>query len=353
MQDESSVYARAPIMLYWEVTRACDLACTHCRAEAIPFRDPQELTTAEAKSLLRQIVEFGDPMPHLVCTGGDPLMRPDLMEIVREAVDHGLRVSIAPSGTSSLTREVLARLKQAGVQSLSLSLDGSTPPRHDGFRGVPGCFGWTAQAARWARELPLQINTLVTAETLSDLPDLFRLVSSLHIVRWSLFFLIPVGRGRALRGITPDEAEVLCHWLYERSAESPFTISTTEAPHFRRVALQRMRAAGMTEPAIRNSGVGRGFGVRDGNGVAFISHRGDVYPSGFLPVAAGNVRTANVVDLYRHAPVFTALRDVTRLKGKCGRCPFNAICGGSRARAFASTGDYLESDPLCAYQSNP
>lgn len=154
MQDESSVYARAPIMLYWEATRACDLACTHCRAEAIPFRDPQELTTAEAKSLLRQIVEFGDPMPHLVCTGGDPLMRPDLMEIVREAVDHGLRVSIAPSGTSSLTREVLARLKQAGVQSLSLSLDGSTPLRHDGFRGVPGCFGWTAQAARWARELP-------------------------------------------------------------------------------------------------------------------------------------------------------------------------------------------------------
>lgn len=339
-------------MLYWEMTRACDLACRHCRAEAIPWRDPDELTTDEASVLLRQILEFGEPLPHLVCTGGDPLKRPDLQVIVAEATGLGIGVSLAPSATPHLTREAIVGLKSAGVRSFSLSLDGSAATRHDRFRGVAGCYDLTLRAAKAVREegLPLQLNTLVTDETLDDLPALYDLACALEIVRWSLFFLVPVGRGRALREVMPAQAEEVMRWLYERSREAPFAIATTEAPHFRRVALTRMQAEGLTTQVIRRSAIGRGFGVRDGNGVMFISHRGEVYPSGFLPLAVGNVRTASLVDLYRHAPVFTELRDHERLRGKCGRCPFSAICGGSRARAYAHTGDYLASDPLCAYE---
>ena len=351
----SYVYDRAPIMLYWEITRACDLACMHCRAEAMPFRHAHELSTERAVAVLRQILDFGSPLPHLVITGGDPLKRPDLFEIVAEAAHLGIRVSLAPSVTDLLTEDAIVRLRQAGMVGMSLSLDGSTPDLHDRIRGIRGCFDRTLEVIRTVRRhgIPLQINTLVTADTLPDLPLLFRLVETLDISRWSLFFLIAVGRGRVLRGITPADAERLCRWVCERAEELSFTIAPTEAPFFRRVAVDRMRRAGMTDEAITRSPTGRAFGVRDGNGILFVSHIGGVYPSGFLPVRAGDVDTASVVELYRHAPVFMALRDMARLKGKCARCPFKTICGGSRARAFAGTGDYLESDPLCAYQPEP
>jgi len=346
------VFARAPRMIYWEMTRACDLACRHCRAEAIRDRDPAELTTAEGVRLLEQILEFGTPLPHVVFTGGDPLKRPDLPELVAAGVRLGISVSLAPSATDHLTREAVDALKVAGIQSLSLSIDGSTAARHDGFRGVPGCFDRTLQAARWVREarIPLQVNTLVTADTLDDLPALYGLVRSLDLMRWSLFFLIPVGRGRALRGLSAPEAESVMDWLYTISAGAAFAVAATEAPHFRRVALVRMRADGLSAEAIRRSAIGRGFGVRDGNGVMFISARGDIYPAGFLPVPTGNVRTGSPVACYRNHEVFTALRDPARLRGKCGRCEYRSICGGSRARAYALTGDYLASDPLCAYE---
>lgn len=346
------VFNRSPVMLYWEITRACDLACAHCRAEALPHRHPRELTTLEASGFLWQIVGFGSPLPHVVITGGDPLKRPDLIDVVGEAAGLGLQVSLAPSATGLLTRDALVRLQQAGIAGLSLSLDGSTARLHDRLRGVPGCFDRTLEVARWIGdlELPLQINTLVSAETLFDLPALYDLVQTLRIQRWSLFFLIPVGRGRVLGGITPQQAERLCHWIFTRTRESSFLIAATEAPFYRRVAAERMQRG---EVAGRRMGVNptrRSFGIRDGNGVVFVSHVGDVQPSGFLPVCAGNIRNASVVDLYRRAPVFEALRDVTRFQGKCGYCPFGGICGGSRARAFACTGDYLGSDPLCAYE---
>lgn len=346
------VFNRAPVMLYWEITRACDLACTHCRAEALPHRNPRELTTLEASGFLRQIVDFGSPLPHVVITGGDPLKRPDLLEIVGEAAGLGLQVSLAPSATGLLTEDALVRLQQAGIVGLSLSLDGSTARLHDSLRGVPGCFDRTLQVARrvGGLGLPLQINTLVSAETLPDLPGLYGLVRTLRLQRWSLFFLIPVGRGRVLGGITPQQADRLCHWIFARTRESAFAISATEAPFYRRVAAERAQRAGVAEPRAGGNPTRRSFGIRDGNGVVFVSHVGDVQPSGFLPVCAGNVRTASVVDLYRRAPAFEALRDVARFQGKCGRCPFGAICGGSRARAFACTGDYLASDPLCAYE---
>jgi radical SAM protein len=346
------VFAQAPLLIYWEVTRACDLACRHCRAEAIAARHPGELSTEEGRAMLREARRFGDPPPHLVITGGDPLKRPDLWDLIGAAVEQGFGVSLAPSGTVLLTREVIDRLAAAGIQSMSLSLDGSTAERHDAFRGVPGCFEVTLRAARWVREanIPLQVNTLVTAETLEDLPDLYALLRGLDIMRWSLFFLISVGRGRLLQEITPGQSERLFHWLLDLTRDAPFAIKTTEATHYRRVAVVRMRAAGMDDAAIARTPVGRGFGVRDGNGIMFVSHTGEVYPSGFLPLPAGNVRTASIVDLYRTSPLFVRLRDVERLTGKCGACSFKAICGGSRARAYAWTGDEMGSDPLCPYQ---
>jgi radical SAM protein len=295
---------------------------------------------------------FGEPLPHLVLTGGDPLKRPDLFELIARARHLGLGVSLAPSGTALLTQGEIQRMAASGVQSISLSLDGSTPERHDAFRGVPGCFATTLRAARWIREagMPLQINTLVTADTLDDLTALYDRMLEMGIVRWSLFFLIATGRGRALREIEPAESETLFHRLYDLSKSSPFAIKTTEATHYRRVALVRMRNEGIPDAAIARTPVGRGFGVRDGNGILFVSHTGDVYPSGFLPLRAGNVRAASIVDIYRHGELFTALRDVGRLVGKCGICPFREVCGGSRARAYAWTGDILASDPLCPYR---
>ncbi len=220
--------------------------------------------------------------------------------------------------------------------------------RHDALRGVPGSFDGTIAAARRARALgiPLQVNTLVCTETRDDLPAMLALVSELGVTRWSLFFLVPVGRGRILPMLSPDEAEAVLEWLAAVAERVPFAIKTTEAPFYRRVVLQRQGLAGGETASTRRSG----FGVRDGNGIVFVSHTGDIYPAGFLPLAAGNVRSANIVDVYRNHPLFLALRDPDRFRGKCGQCEFRFVCGGSRSRAYAVTGDPLESDPLCPYQ---
>lgn len=338
-------YEERPLLIYWELTRACDLACRHCRAEAIPWRDPRELSTAEGFALLERLTAFGDPLPHLVLTGGDPLKRPDLFDLIAHARSLGFTVALTPSGTYALTETLITRLKEAGIWMLALSLDGSDATRHNGLRGVPESFEQTVRAAQWAAAvgLPFQINTLVCAETLSDLPAIAEQVAALGGHRWSLFFLIPVGRGRLLREISPEESEQLMHWLIDLAPHVPFEIKTTEAPHYRRVVLQRQ---GQRVWASAR----RGFGVRDGNGIMFISHIGEIYPAGFLPLALGNVRQEDPVTIYRTHPMFRALRDPDALKGKCGRCPFRVVCGGSRARAYAVTGDPLGSDPLCPYQ---
>jgi radical SAM protein len=341
------VFDRAPRRLYWELTRACDLACRHCRAEAVPRRHPGELDTAEGRRLLEAVCGFGEPPPHVVLTGGDPLKRPDFWDLLGYGIGLGLDVAVAPSGTPTLTTGVVARFATAGVRAMSLSLDGAEAAGHDGFRGVPGCFERTLAAGRAAVEagLSLQVNTLVTAATLPDLPRIHALVAGLGAARWSLFFLVQVGRGRDLQQLTPAACEQLLSWV---AAQPPRpAVTATEAPHSRRVALQRLRAGGVRdEPA----GLRHAFGIRDGNGILFVSHQGDVQPSGFLPLVAGNVRTQDVVATYREAPLFRALRDPAGFGGRCGRCEFRQVCGGSRARAYAATGDPLAEDPLCAYE---
>lgn len=349
------VFDRAPMLVYWELTRACGLACRHCRAEAIATRDPRELDTAECVGILDRILEFGRPLPHVIFTGGDPLRRPDLLDLIRAATARGIGSSLAPSATTDLTVDVLRDARAAGTQAISLSLDGATAERHDTFRRVDGTFDATLRAAREARVvgIPVQVNTLVTTETVDELPAIAELLVPLDVMRWSLFFLIRVGRGADLNEITPARSERLFRWLLDLERAAPFQIKTTEAMHYRRVALRRMEAAGLDAAAVAKTPVGRGFGVRDGNGIMFIAHDGSVHPSGFLPLAAGNVRDTSIVDLYRASPLFARLRDTNALRGKCGRCAYRAICGGSRARAYAWTGDPLESDPLCPYEPAP
>jgi radical SAM protein len=344
-------YSKNPLIVYWEMTQACALACRHCRAEAVATAHPNQLTHEESKSLLRQIASFDKPLPHLILTGGDPLQRTDIFDLIDYARELGITLSITPSATENLTFDALAKLKVHGVESFGLSLDGSNAERHEAIRGVAGCYDATLRAARDAARLgvPIQVNTLVSQETVDDLPAVFELLKTLKVMRWSLFFLIEVGRGRVLQPISPERGEKLMEWVYDISQNAPFAIKTTEAPSYRRVALNRMRAQGMVATEIEHTSVYRGFGIRDGHGIMFVSNQGDLYPAGFLPLTAGNVRTEQMVDVYRNSPMFRSLHSAHSFKGKCGRCEFGALCGGSRARAFAATGDPLASDPFCPY----
>ena len=348
-------YARTPVNIYWEMTQACALACRHCRAEAVPQPHPDELTFAEGVAFLRQIRDFGEPLPQLILTGGDPLARTDLYELIDEAHQLGIVVSITPAATPALTRDVLVRLKQHSVEGLGLSLDGSTAERHDSIRGVPGTFDRTVRAMQWAQELemPLQVNTLVAAETAEDVPAIYELLKPVGVARWSLFFLISVGRGKVLQPLSNEDTEKLMGWIYDTSRRSPFTVATTEAPSYRRVALERMRAEGLSGEQIKRTGAYRGFGIRDGHGIMFVSNTGDICPAGFLPLVVGNVRRDRVADIYRNAPVFQALHDPSQFEGRCGFCEYSALCGGSRARAYEATGNPLASDPLCTYEPDP
>jgi len=350
------VYRDAPRNVYWEMTIACDLACRHCRADAIPQGDPLELTTHEGKALLRDVKGMGSM---LILTGGDPMKRRDVFDLIAYAREIRLPLGITPSMTSTLTRETVRRFRELGVAALGVSLDGPSAEVHDTFRGVPGTFEHSMQALQWAREfhLPVQINTTVTRETLPFLPALYRLLreaASPPTRRWSLFVLIPVGRGAMLATPSAEEVEELFAWVYAISSEAPFHVSTVEAPHYRRYWIQRKLDEGTPVEEIQRLGKTMGFGIRDGNGVIFVGHTGEVYPAGFLPFPPlGNVREHPLSHMYRNSPSLTELRDMDRLKGKCGHCEFRWICGGSRARAYAATGDPLAEEPLCIYEPRP
>ncbi|MGO1637931.1 TIGR04053 family radical SAM/SPASM domain-containing protein [Ancrocorticia populi] len=351
VRPSNYAYDRAPMIVYWELTLACDLVCRHCRAKAMRRALPGELSTDECKAVLDSILDFGDPLPHLILTGGDPLRRDDLEEIMSAARERGIGVSLSPSATPLLTRERMATLKDAGMQAMSLSLDGATAATHDGIRRVEGTFDHTVEAMEWAHELdiPLQVNTLVAEQTIGDLEGIRELMEQHDIMRWTLFFLIRTGRGLMLSEIEPAEAEKVLRWADQLNEIEPFEVRTTEALHFRRVAAQRMMAEGMTPEQVRATKLGRSFGVRDGNGIVFVNNQGNVTPSGFLPKILGNVKERSIVDMYRNDPLMHSLRTPESFGGKCGVCEFNNWCGGGRSRAYAVSGDPLAADPMCLY----
>ena len=335
-------FEQRPFILFWEVTRACALACRHCRAEAQPRPHSEELTPAEAQKLVGEIAELAPSM--LVLTGGDPMLRRDLPEIISAAAGKGLRVGLSPAATPLLLRADLAALKSAGVSSLSLSLDGATAASHDRFRGVPHTFERTLAAARAAKQagLMLQVNTTLSRSTLAEFPAFTELMrNEVQPDVWSIFVLVPTGRAQA--SDLPEAAELESVWqqLLALRNELPFAVKTTEGHHYRRVLLQAAKAGG--EPPRHL------IPTRDGKGVLFISHTGEVQPSGFLPITLGNVRQDKLTELYRNHPTMKRLRDDDALGGKCGRCEYRHVCGGSRARAYGVTGDMLAAEPLCNY----
>ncbi|CCQ32411.1 Coenzyme PQQ synthesis protein [Halorhabdus tiamatea SARL4B] len=336
-------YAETPLIVTWEVTQACELECDHCRAEAQPERDPAELSTADGKDFVESIADFGHPQPILVFTGGDPLERPDLFELLKHAAEENVTTAVTPAPTANLTEDVIGRLADAGVSRIALSLDGATASAHDEFRGEDGSFARVEQAARQARAagMEIQINTTVTANTVEDLPEIADMVEEFDAAMWEVFFLVPIGRGEELAQLETERTVEVMEWLYRRGQEAPYRVITVEAPHYRRVADEFER---------RESGEGVRVGsTRAGNGFVFVSYEGEVYPSGFLPESGGNVTDRSLVDIYRNADLFERLRDTDQFVGSCSRCDYLDICGGSRSRAHAVTGNPLASDPLCPW----
>jgi len=366
-------FDETPFLAIWEVTQSCDLACKHCRAAAQPIAHPDELTNAEGKALIDQIAQMHVPI--FVFTGGDPLKRKDVFELIRYAADKGVQVAVTPSATPLLTREAMFKLKEAGLVRLGISLDGSTPEIHDAFRGLPGAWARTIQAIEWANEagIPIQVHSTISRHNAHDLDNLCALFEKLPIVMWNVFFLVPVGRGQLGDMLSGEEFEQVFGKIYELSHRVNFQIKTTEAMHYRRYLLQHnleerrlghggahghpggATAKGFEAGTPTTDAQTRTVGwatrrVNDGKGFMFILHVGNVYPSGFLPIHAGNVRQTPLQEIYRDSPIFKSLRDTSKLEGKCGACEYKEICGGSRARAYAVTGDPLAQEPCCIYQ---
>jgi radical SAM protein len=376
-------YDEAPFLAIWEVTQSCDLACKHCRASAQPLPHPDELTTAEGKALIDQIAALRIPI--FVLTGGDPLKRKDVFELIRYAAGQGVHIAVTPSATPLLTREAIFKMKEAGVVRMAVSLDASTPAIHDDLRGLSGSWARTIQAVEWANEagIPIQVHTTLGRKNVQDLDNLCALFEKMAIVMWNVFFLVPVGRGQLDDLLGGEEFEQAFAKIYELSQRVNFQIKTTEAMHYRRYLLQHNLEErkfghghpGGIQPAAHESGASADSSssaayepgaptadaqtrtanwttrrVNDGKGFLFVSHVGNVYPSGFLPIDAGNVRQTPLAEIYRNAPIFKSLRDTSLLKGKCGVCEYKEICGGSRARAYAVTGDPLAPEPCCIYQ---
>lgn len=361
-------YAKRPMLVFWEMTRACGLACKHCRASATLQALPGELDTAEGRALIDQVAGFGRPYPILVLTGGDCLLRPDLWELVEHAQRLGIPTALSPSVTPALTDAAITRIAGSGVKAVSISLDGAGAGTHDGVRGIEGHFDATLDAIRTliAAGMTVQVNTTVMRSNVEELADIAALMAQLGVHIWEVFFLVHVGRGMAEGALTADEHEDVAHLLWQ-ACHHGFVVRTVEAPFFRRVVARRRAGDPAPETALYRRLAARleallgaptgtasahTAATRDGKGILFVSHDGQVYPAGFLPLELGSVREHSLAELYREHPVLVGIRDA-RFTGRCGRCEYADLCGGSRARAFAASGDPLGEDPACAYLPAP
>ncbi len=367
---------KKPFIVFWELTRACMLACKHCRAKAQKKRHPNELNTEEAFKVIDMLLEFGRPYPLIVITGGDPLIRDDLFEIIEQASSK-MRVAVAFSGTPLANKEKIEMLKDCGAARVAISIDGSKPEIHDNFRGVKGTFETSMRIIDDANEigLPVQINTTVTTFNIHDLPEMVKLCLNKKVVLWDVFFVVPTGRAKAEYMPTSQQFEDILCWLYDVSKFTGLNIKSSAACHLRRIEFMRdrdlMPKTGKLyeelleklekkeegeakiisgKRSLARDGIGRMMGITDGRGMFFISHVGEVYPSGFLPIVAGNLRESDLMEIYMKSKLFVDLKDPEKLKGKCGKCEFRYLCGGSRARAYAVYGDYLAQEPRCIYQ---
>jgi radical SAM protein len=345
-------FDEAPLLVIWETTQANHSACVHCRPSAAPQRQSSPLSTEEATRLLEAVRQFGNPL--MVFTGRDPLKRPDILARLRRSVELGLRTHISPSATPLLTREKIWEFRKCGVARMAMSLDGPDAETHDGIRSAPGNFGRAVGALEDARRIGLEteVRTAVTRRNLHRLDEIAALAARVGTRMWSVFFRAEAGHAMAGDELTADEYEQVCEKLYDRSANLPFDVKTTEAPHYRRYLARRMRERVGTSHSAEDASrrVWSTAGVSEGRGFVFVSHTGEIYPSGFLPISAGNVLLDSLAHVYRTSPLFLELRDSDTRHGKCGYCEYRRLCGGSRARAYAFTGDYLAEDPRCAYQ---
>ncbi len=384
---EVSDFGRNPLMFYYEVTRACDLVCKHCRASAQENADPNELSPETALALIEDVARF--PRKPTICfTGGDPLKRADLFDLIRRATELGISSALTPSATPLATFDAFKRAKEAGTSAIGISLDGPNPAVHDSFRGFEGSFDKALEMMRYARELqlPVQVNTSITRRNAHLIDEIAELLATQGVMMWSVFFLVPVGRGVEEIRISPKEYRDVFEKLYAHSQTKPFSVKTTEAPHYRRYVLERggdPLAAPKNRPSFPNSGfaasmqikpqnvelptvdpnspgaeeVGRGrrsrapLGVTDGRGIMFVGHDGEITPAGFLPITCGRFPNDSVVDVYQNHPLFKALQNPDNYKGICGKCGYRNVCGGSRARAYAVGGDPLGPEPDCDFET--
>ena len=371
----------SPRLIFWETTAGCNLACIHCRRITVADQlMPQDLTTAEAFDLIDQVAAFGSPI--FVLSGGEPLFRPDIFDIARHATDAGLIVALATNGTL-ITADVARKIKESGVKRVSVSFDGADAPTHDIFRG-PGAFAAAMRGIGHLRDvgLPFQINTTVARHNVHQMPETLALAKEIGAVALHLFLLVPVGCGVEIapdQQILPGEYEAVLNWMYDAEMEGGIELKATCAPHYFRIARQRQaeeRRNGIVRerpssmhrqqhggntatgghPGSNGHGQGRHAmnamtkGCLAGTGVSFISHRGEVFPCGYLPVEAGHIRQQGFQDIWENSPLFAELRDVDLLGGKCGVCEFKKLCSGCRARSFGMTGDYLAEEPFCTYE---
>jgi heme b synthase len=341
-----------PRLVFWELTSACNLKCIHCRACPVEERSPEDLTTEEGRTLIDQIASFAKPV--LVLSGGEPLVRPDVFEIAAYGASRGLRMALATNGTL-VTSEVARKMKESGIQRVSVSIDGASAESHDSFRRIPGAFddAWRGIENIKAVGIPFQINTTVTKHNIAEIPDILKLVIDRGAVALHIFLLVPTGCGKEIADeemIEPAEYERVLNWLYDRSKDTQIGLKATCAPHYFRIMRQRAKEEGIKITAETHGFEAMTKGCLAGSGVCFVSHKGEVYPCGYLPVSAGSVRREHFKDIWENAEVFRILRDEDNLEGKCGYCEFRRICMGCRARAYGYTGNYLDPEPYCVYE---